>query len=134
MPLKPDLSARPSLSRPSAFASDYGEVGGSGASNPLAVASLVLGILSFLAWGCCCLGSIIPFLSFLVMVVDFFLAVGAVVTGALGVKSSGETGTGKGMAIAGIVLGALSLLILAAWAVFMVFFGGLAAISAIANQ
>jgi hypothetical protein len=125
--LKPDLFARPSLSRPSAFASDYGEVGGSGASNPLAVASLVLGILSFLAWGCCCLGSIIPF-------VDFFLAVGAVVTGALGVKSSGETGTGKGMAIAGIVLGALSLLILAAWAVFMVFFGGLAAISAIANQ
>ena len=118
---------------PVSLASDYGEAG-SGESNNLAVVSLVLGVLSFLAWGCCCLGSIIPFLSLLVMGVDFFLAVGAVITGAMGIKNAGETGNGKGMAIGGLVLGVLSLLILAAWAVFMVFFGGLAAISALANQ
>jgi hypothetical protein len=54
--------------------------------NGLAVAALVLGILTFV-----CLGPI--------------AGIAAVVLGILGVNKAKETGTGKGMAIAGIVLG-----------------------------
>jgi hypothetical protein len=61
---------------------------GGGNSNGMAVAALVLGILTFV-----CLGPIAGVL--------------AIVFGILGMKKAKETGVGKGMSIAGIVLGAV---------------------------
>jgi hypothetical protein len=59
-----------------------------GASNGMAIAALVLGILSFF-----CVGPIV--------------GVPAVVLGLIGLSKAKETGTGRGMSIAGIVLGAV---------------------------
>ena len=61
---------------------------GGGQSNGMAIAALVLGILTFV-----CLGPIAGIL--------------AIIFGFLGMKKANETGTGKGMSIAGIVLGAV---------------------------
>jgi hypothetical protein len=61
---------------------------GGGQSNGMAVAALVLGILTFV-----CLGPLAGIL--------------AIIFGFLGMKKANETGTGKGMSIAGIVLGAV---------------------------
>ena len=61
---------------------------GGGQSNGMAIAALVLGILTFV-----CLGPVAGIL--------------AIIFGFLGMKKANETGTGKGMSIAGIVLGAV---------------------------
>lgn len=61
--------------------------------NTLAIVSLVLGILSIV---CCCFSAL-----------QIILAIGALVTGIISVKS---TENGKGMAIAGIVMGGLMIL------------------------
>jgi hypothetical protein len=61
---------------------------GGGQNNGMAVAALVLGILTFV-----CLGPIAGIL--------------AIVFGFLGLKKAKEVGTGRGMSIAGIVLGAV---------------------------
>jgi len=61
---------------------------GGAATNGMAVAALVLGILTFV-----CLGPIAGVL--------------AIVFGILGIKKANEVGTGRGMSIAGIILGAV---------------------------
>lgn len=61
-------------------------------SNGMAIAALVLGILSFV-----CLGPIAGVL--------------AIVFGILGMKKANEVGTGKGMAIAGMVLGIIGTIV-----------------------
>lgn len=66
----------------------------SGGGNGLAVTSLVLGILSIIMACCCGLFSL-P------------LSIGAVVTGAMGMKNQDS----KGMAIAGLVMGILAVII-----------------------
>ena len=66
--------------------------GGAKSSNGLAIAALVLGIISVL-----CLGPI--------------AGIVAIVLGVLGMKKSGQTGSGKGMSIAGLVLGVIGTLI-----------------------
>jgi predicted Zn finger-like uncharacterized protein len=63
----------------------------SGGSNGLAITSLILGITAFFP-GCCCY-LFIP------------LSLGAIITGSIGMKNQ----QGKGMAIAGIVLGVCAL-------------------------
>lgn len=63
----------------------------SGGGNGLAITSLVLGILAFFP-GCCCY-MWIP------------LSLGAIITGSIGMKNP----NGKGMAIAGVVLGCCAL-------------------------
>ncbi len=73
-------------------------------TNPWAVASLVLGILSF-------------------MCLPFIAAIAAIVFGAVargGIKRSGGEAGGSGMATAGIVLGIVNLAILILFAAFMV--------------
>lgn len=64
--------------------------------NGLAVAALVLGILSLiLSW---------------LLVVDFILAVLAIIFGAVGISTANKrNGAGKGMAIAGLVLGLITI-------------------------
>jgi TM2 domain-containing membrane protein YozV len=66
--------------------------GAKGTSNGMAIAALVLGILSFV-----CLGPIAGVL--------------AIVFGILGMKKANEVGTGKGMAIAGMVLGIIGTIV-----------------------
>jgi hypothetical protein len=61
---------------------------GGSQTNGMAVAALVLGILTFV-----CLGPVAGIL--------------AIIFGILGMKKANQTGTGKGMSIAGIVLGAV---------------------------
>ena len=64
----------------------------------MAVAALVLGILSLiLSW---------------LLVVDFILAVLAIIFGAVGLSTAGKRGgAGRGMAIAGLILGALTIVL-----------------------
>ena len=66
------------------------------AGNGMAVAALVLGILSLiLSW---------------LLVVDFILAVLAIIFGAVGLSTANKrNGAGKGMAIAGLVLGLITI-------------------------
>jgi hypothetical protein len=66
--------------------------------NGMAVAALVLGILSLiLSW---------------LLVVDFILAVLAIIFGAVGLSTAGKRGgAGRGLAIAGLVLGALTIVL-----------------------
>lgn len=68
-----------------------------GGSNALAIVALVFGILS-LTVGCCC-WTHIPF------------GLTAVICGALGMKKASETGTGKGMALAGLICGGIALVL-----------------------
>jgi len=64
----------------------------------MAVAALVLGILSLiLSW---------------LLVVDFILAVLAIIFGAVGLSAAAKRGgAGRGMAIAGLILGALTIVL-----------------------
>jgi hypothetical protein len=66
--------------------------------NGMAVAALVLGILSLiLSW---------------LLVVDFILAVLAIIFGAVGLSAAAKRGgAGRGMAIAGLILGALTIVL-----------------------
>lgn len=70
-----------------------------GGSNGLAVTSLILGILAIFP-GCCCY-LWVP------------LSLGSIVTGSIGMKNE----NGKGMAIAGVVLGVIALLLYGSLAV-----------------
>jgi hypothetical protein len=78
-----------------------------GASQGLAITSLVLGIVSLVLMFTCCLG--------------FLTAIPAVIFGTVAIKKAnrGEAG-GKGMAIAGVVLGGV---VLALTALVVVFYG-----------
>ncbi len=76
-------------------------------TNVLSIVALVTGILGFLSM---CLG-FIPFLGVLCNIVGGLASVAALVTGFIGmnqVKTTGEKG--RGMAITGIVLGALGII------------------------
>ncbi len=76
-------------------------------NNVLAIVSLIVGIVGLLS-SCCVLAS--NYIS----ICSGLLGVVAIILGAIGVNQinkSGETQTGKGLAIAGIILGALSILL-----------------------
>jgi len=76
---------------------------GSGAADPLALTSLLLGVGSLLSVACCSLLSPLA-------------ALGAIVTGIVVLTRFGERPRGgRGLAVAGITLGALTLLAMAAW-------------------
>lgn len=76
-----------------------GSPGGAKPSNGLAVAALILGVGSlFFFW--------IPFVG--LICVPF--ALGAIVCGVLGMSAAKQSGTGSGMAVAGIATGALALI------------------------
>jgi len=81
--------------------------GPTGQSNTLAIVSLVLGILSLVFFPCCCL----PFVSYLAMVVVPILALAAIITGFLGLSAAKTSGTGKGMAMGGLITGFGSVLL-----------------------
>lgn len=75
----------------------------SGAADPLALTSLLLGVGSLLSVACC------SFLSPLA-------ALGAVVTGIVALVRPGDPPRGgRGLAVAGITLGSLTLFAMAAW-------------------
>lgn len=74
--------------------------GPSGGSNGLATAGFVLALLGLL-------GSWIPFLN----IVGILLAVIGLVLAGVGLAKSRKTGTGKGLAIAGLALGGLALVV-----------------------
>ncbi len=76
---------------------------GDAPADPLALTSLLLGLGSLLSVACC------SFLSPLA-------ALGAVVTGAVALLRAGDSSrSGRGLAVTGIVLGALDLLATVAW-------------------
>jgi hypothetical protein len=70
---------------------------GGGQTNALAIVALVFGILS-LTIGCCC-WTHIPF------------GLTAVICGFLGMNKAKETGTGNGMALAGVICGGIALVL-----------------------
>jgi hypothetical protein len=76
-------------------------------TNSLSVVSLITGIVGFISM---CLG-VIPFLGWVCYGISGLAAIAALITGFIGInkmKASGEKG--RGMAITGIVFGALGLL------------------------
>jgi hypothetical protein len=75
--------------------------------NGLAIASLVCGILTMVLGFCCGFVGLIP-------------GIAALVTGYLGLRKADEMGgSGKGMAIAGMVLGGIGLVISLIFAIFV---------------
>lgn len=108
--------------------------------NTLATVSLVCGIAGLLVWFVSCLlkvGGIIPIagviltiISVLVWVLALVLAIVALVTGVMGYRVSAQTGTGKGLAIAGAVIGGMQLIFDLLFIAFylLVVFGVLAAV------
>lgn len=83
--------------------------GATGPSSTLAVSSLICGIVSLLSLG----GSIIPFLGIICGIGSLLLAIAAIVTGFLGrsrAKNKPEEYGGAGLALGGIITGALTLL------------------------
>ena len=70
---------------------------GGGQTNAFAIVALVFGILS-LTIGCCC-WTHIPF------------GLTAVICGFLGMNKAKETGTGNGMALAGVICGGIALVL-----------------------
>ncbi len=75
--------------------------------NGLAIASLVCGILTMVLGFCCGFVGLIP-------------GIAALVTGYLGLRKADEMGgSGKGMAIAGMVLGGIGLVISLIFAIFI---------------
>lgn len=90
-----------------------GQVPGAPAArtSPKAITALVLGIAAFcLAW--------VPFLGLLV-------AIGAIILGVLGMKETDQDPavTGKGLAIAGLVIGIIAAVSGLFWTIWMVFLG-----------
>ncbi len=74
-------------------------------TNILSIISLVVGILSLLS---VCVGWLIPIAG---PICIGLLAIAAIVTGFIGMSQVGKTGDkGKGMAIAGLIMGILALL------------------------
>jgi len=69
----------------------------SGQVHPVAIVSLVLGIMS-LTMGCCCW-------------LHIPLGIGAAITGGFGISMAKQGSGGKGMAIAGLVMGIIALII-----------------------
>lgn len=90
---------------------DLGNVG-------MAVASLVLGIVSFISGCCFC----IPFISVVALPVMPLCAVTGLI---LGIISLGKKQSGKGMAIAGVILSGFALL----WGIILGFLFGAALVS-----
>lgn len=88
---------------------DYANRTAVSGQEPWAIVSLVLGMAS-VTFGCC------------TWLIGFPIAIGAIITGVIGLKSSQ-----RGMAIAGIVLGAVGV----AAAVFGMIWGGLALIGSL---
>lgn len=76
-------------------------------SNVLATISAVLGVLSVLGSGCCC----VPIVSYLAMVIVPMLALGAIVTGFVGRSQVENTGAGGTESLIGIVGGFVSMLL-----------------------
>ncbi len=75
--------------------------------NAFAIASVVSGALTFLGSGCCC----VPIVSLVAGFVVPVLGLVAVITGILGMMQAAETGSGRGLSIAGIGLGVVGVLV-----------------------
>ena len=76
--------------------------------NNIAKVAAVLGGIALLGNFCCC----VPLINYLAMVVVPFCALGAIITGFLGMQKANELGgEGKEMAIAGLAMGALTIVI-----------------------
>lgn len=83
---------------------------GPGQTNGLAIGALVVGIIALLS-------AFIPFVGIFAIVPGLV----ALVLGIIGLRKAGQLGSGRGMAIAGTVLGVLAILGAIAWIVFTVF-------------
>ncbi len=94
----------------------------SGGSNGLAITSLILGILSILCLLGSCLGGAVPIAGCCCGLGSLGGSLGAIITGAIGMKNP----QGKGMATGGLVLGVLTLLAIIVLFVigFVIGFGG----------
>ena len=80
---------------------------GGGQTNALAIVALVFGILS-LTIGCCC-WTHIP------------LGITAVICGFIGMNKAKETGSGNGMALAGLICGGIALVLYTILAIVSLF-------------
>ena len=76
----------------------FNQPSNNGSSNGISVAALVCGIIGII-------GSFIPY----VVYASIIFAILAVIFGSKGMKQAKETGNGKGLAVAGLVLGIISL-------------------------
>ncbi len=88
-------------------------------TNPLAIVSLVAGILAILGHGCCC----IPFVGAIFGILVLILEVVAIVTGFIA-RSKAEEGQSEPLAMAGIAAGIVAVLMSIAY--FALFFGTMA--------
>jgi hypothetical protein len=75
--------------------------------NTIATVSAVLGGLSFVGSGCCC----VPLLNYIAMILVPLLATAAIVTGIIGRSKVAETGSGGTASLVGIVGGAMTFLV-----------------------
>lgn len=89
------------------YGGDYGSGGDSKARNILGILALIAGIIAFLTSG----GAWIPVLGFVVAGIAFLLAIAAIILGFMGLSAAKQNkATNRGMSIAGLILGGLSLL------------------------
>jgi uncharacterized membrane protein len=117
---------RPSMSPPPPMGGPVGQMGGSsaapaagGQNKTLALVSLIAGILSLCCW------------------ISPLTGLVAVITGFMGMKKANNDPAnygGKGMAIAGLILGALFFLLGIAYWIFILFFNGLAMLQNMQNM
>ena len=97
-------------------------------TEPLAIASLVIGIVSFLGCACC---SFIPLLNMVGPIVCGVIAAGGVVCGVLALKKTNEDPTlgGKPLAIAGIAVSGISVVLILVAVVLLVVGVGFSALN-----